>query len=996
MMNKSALAKPILALAIHFAANGSAAHAERLDGSWSVKVNGQVVRVDNDGSFHVPNIAAPDAFGPDGPGTRPDFVADDFIRVVGTSTKDGKTIYAYSEQPFQLEQGSTFSVGNIIVTELPPPLLVSIRFHEPKETIAIGDTLQLDVRGLLEDGNEVDVSSSDSWTSYRSSNARLATISRNGLITAQNAGVVHITAINNGHTFVHRIRIIRNQYKTTLEGFVRLDGDQPASNASVTTPFSAPITTDSEGFFSIVIEIPTLVSIPLDIRLTTPTGSNYSGLFEEKNLVDNGTTDVGILQLQQEKVSASVFFADQRLLRNEINARSVMTADFNNDKVTDIAAVDKNGHISILLGDGNGSFEAQDRHLSANAASFGASADLNGDGNIDIVTINETTSRMSIFLGNGDGTLQTGISSSAGSRPRGIAFGKFNDDAFLDIAVANLSGARVTLFLSTGPAVFNGPKSIDLKAVNPIAIAADDLNDDKKVDLVVVGSAPNAVAVLLGNGDGTFREDVEYPISGSNPLGVALADLDGDRILDVAVANDGGGVISTWQGVGDGTLDQPQNHPIGDRPFAVVPIDLNKDGIIDLVSPLFRNHAIGVLMGIGDATFEEPQIYPAGTAPWALAVADLNGDGFPDAVTGNSALGSRDISILLGKGDGSFPRKGSFTTRINATSVAAADFNQDGRVDLLSAFESSKRLEVRLGSANADFGSPTRIIVQGDPKSVAVDKVNNDDFLDLVAATNDPSQIELFTADGIGGYTPIPPLEIDRVPESLATGDFNQDGQLDYVVVASDDVSVYLRNPTKLNPTARLAVGTNPISVSPGFLDGDIYLDLIVIDSSSHQATVFLGLGDGTFGDPKHFPVGMEPQACQLRDVTDDHKLDLITVNRGTNDITILPGQGDGTFQTPGITLPVGTAPTALSIGDLNRDGNQDIAVGNETTRDVSIYLGLGKGTFSSELRFAGARNLVHLFVGDINGDEWPDLIINALKETLVLVQNRIVNACCP
>ena len=150
-------------------------HAQ-LDDSWTVSINGQSVQVARDGSFRISNIAVPDNFGSGGPGTPRDFLGDDFVRLTGISTANGVTRYALSE-PFQIDLNSPVTPDGIVIRETPPPFPESLRIDSLGRVVALGETLQLTVTGVLSDETEEDVTPEASWTTYRVSNPSVASVS---------------------------------------------------------------------------------------------------------------------------------------------------------------------------------------------------------------------------------------------------------------------------------------------------------------------------------------------------------------------------------------------------------------------------------------------------------------------------------------------------------------------------------------------------------------------------------------------------------------------------------------------------------------------------------------------------------------------------------------------------------------------------------------------------------------------------------------------------
>src|SRR5262250_2101754 len=202
---------------------------------------------------------------------------------------------------------------------------------------------------------------------------------------------------------------------------------------------------------------------------------------------------------------------------------SVAVGDFNGDGLQDLAVANHEAYdgpdgISVLLGNGDGTFqEAINFGSGGNVASFVAVGDFNGDGVQDLVVANYgdfDSGNVSVLLGNGDGTFQTARSLGAGSNPSSIAVGDFNRDGIQDLAVANngFGFNNVSVLLGNGDGTFQAAVNFGA-GNNPFYIAVGDFNGDGVQDLAVAqlgffGS--NNVSVLLGNGDGTFQAAVNF------------------------------------------------------------------------------------------------------------------------------------------------------------------------------------------------------------------------------------------------------------------------------------------------------------------------------------------------------------------------------------------------------------------------------------------------------------------------------------------------------
>jgi len=265
-------------------------------------------------------------------------------------------------------------------------------------------------------------------------------------------------------------------------------------------------------------------------------------------------------------------------------AHGLASGDLNGDGILDLAVADAGcGQVSILLGNGDGTF--------SDGGSFGtgiaglapysvAVGDFNSDGKLDLATANEFGNTASVLLGNGDGTFQSHVDCGTGGDSRQVATGDFNGDGRLDLAVSSSEG--VSILLGNGDGTFQSQTLYPLATTdNPYLVIAD-LNGDGKLDLAVANTA-GSVSVLLGNGDGSFQDPATYATGGFSATVIA-ADFNGDGILDLATGNYYSANVAILLGNGDGTFGAHVNYPAASGARGLVAADFNGDGRLDLAA----------------------------------------------------------------------------------------------------------------------------------------------------------------------------------------------------------------------------------------------------------------------------------------------------------------------------------------------------------------------------------------------------------------------------
>jgi hypothetical protein len=242
--------------------------------------------------------------------------------------------------------------------------------------------------------------------------------------------------------------------------------------------------------------------------------------------------------------------------------------------------VTSTGTISILLGKGDGTFETKVDYGTGDFPGVVALADVNADGNLDLVVTNAGSNTVSVLLGKGDGAFGPKADYPTGNGPDWVAVGDFNGDGKLDLAVANYYDATVSVLLGNGDGTFQSRQDY-ATGRGAGGGTVGDFNGDGKLDLAVPNFDDNTVSVLLGNGDGTFGAKADY-VTGSAPVSVSAADLNGDDKPDLVVANNGSDTVSVLFGNGDGTFQTHSDYATGHLPTDVAVGDFNRDGRLDL------------------------------------------------------------------------------------------------------------------------------------------------------------------------------------------------------------------------------------------------------------------------------------------------------------------------------------------------------------------------------------------------------------------------------
>ncbi|ABF40389.1 Integrin-like protein [Candidatus Koribacter versatilis Ellin345] len=327
--------------------------------------------------------------------------------------------------------------------------------------------------------------------------------------------------------------------------------------------------------------------------------------------------------------------------------------------------------------------------------------DLNGDGIPDLILVNSAynvTGHLSIWLGNGDGTFQPPLASYAIDKDaQGLLVADFNNDGIPDVAVGSDGGTLIWIFPGNGDGTLNAPVYVEVEHhgddgdPHPLRLVAGDFNHDGNLDIAAATSgnlANSIMVVLIGNGDGTFHTPVRYNFTGScsgvSEHYLVGGDLNGDGNVDLVMNDDEcSNLIWVFIGNGDGTFQTPYSVTVTTASEVESPIvagDFDGDGVPDIAVIGADEQVVHVLLSKGDGTFKTPASYGIGQVGLKIATTDFNGDHIPDLVILNSYDST--LSVLLGKGDGTFLPQITLPSLNYGLNVA--DLNGDGKPDIAS------------------------------------------------------------------------------------------------------------------------------------------------------------------------------------------------------------------------------------------------------------------------------------------------------------------------
>jgi hypothetical protein len=483
--------------------------------------------------------------------------------------------------------------------------------------------------------------------------------------------------------------------------------------------------------------------------------------------------------------------------------------------------------------------------------------------------------------------------------------------------------------------------------------------------------------------------------SGPETTSAVVVDFDGDGVLDAVTSNVEGGAsvagdLRLLRGKRDGSFGAPEvlaSYAVSAGGLAVT--DVNGDAVPDVVATLPELDQVVVHLGAGGGGVQPEISSMAGDGCRSLTLGDLNADGIADVVTAN--LASRTMSLLIGRGDGSFEPPTDLpladfpsvvSGSVSPRSADLSDVDGDGDLDLLVA---SWPVGVNLFMGNGDGTFEPAISVLGDDRnsdSAKFADMNGDGVPDLVTIGRQDDQLRVFPGVGDGSFGPPCQYSTGPNPDHPVVADLDGDVRLDVVLSdsSSQTIQTWLGNGDgTLRPGATETPASSTTRLAVADLDGDSIPDLVRSVGLGYVGVHF-GIGDGSFRSHPATPVGDWPQAMAAADLNRDGIPDAVTANDGSDDVTVVLGNGDGTFAPP-VSYPLSTPPysdvfqpTRMALGDLDGDHIDDLVLARRKVPETSVLLGVGNGSFLPASTVDLGPHPANVAIGDFDGDGIADL----------------------
>jgi len=644
-----------------------------------------------------------------------------------------------------------------------------------------------------------------------------------------------------------------------------------------------------------------------------------------------------------------------------------------------------------------------------------ALADVDGDGDLDMVEGNNSANRVWINGGDSSGS-NTGIFTDSGqalgnATTSSIALGDVDGDGDLDIVTGNSDANRVWINGADGSGSNTGVFTDSGQALGndfSPSIALGDVDDDGDLDIVAGNRRANRVWINGGDSSGSntgIFSDSGQALDSEATLLIALGDVDGDGDLDIVAANIGANRV--WINGSDSSgnntgIFTDSGQALGTKfTQSIVLGDIDGDGDLDIVTG--NRDANRVWINGGDNSGSNTGVFTdsgqalGSESTGSIDLGDVDDDGDLDIVAGNR--------VWINGGDSNGSNTGIFTDSGQAlgnratSSIALGDVNGDGDLDIM--VNNSVWLNSLKYPSMVFIVDSGQALGSGRTQSIALGDIDGDGDLDIVTGNGINENSNSTEADRVwinggdssgsntGIFTDSGQALGNESTRSITLGDIDGDGDLDIVVGNFGPNIVWINggdssgsNTGIFTDSGQTLGNENTLSTALGDIDDDGDLDIIEGNNGANRVWINGGSNTGIFTDSGQALGSEITRSIALGDIDDDGDLDIVTGNNNNSRVWINGGSSNnsntGIFTDSGQTLGSG-ATRSIVLGDIDGDGDLDIATGNAGNNRIWINGGdnnnSNAGVFIDSGQALGIEFTRSIILGDIDGDGDLDIV---------------------
>jgi hypothetical protein len=610
--------------------------------------------------------------------------------------------------------------------------------------------------------------------------------------------------------------------------------------------------------------------------------------------------------------------------------------------------------------------------------------DLDGDGAADIVGSCRADGQLRIWYGDGTGNFPTLPSGSIdlGGGPGGAVQAHVLDgdgDGIRDLACVEIVNSRIFFVRGLGGRNFAAPQEIPLGPFVDARLSAIDVGDldgDGDTDIVASDFTGARMLSFLNSGGAVFTPGSAIPVA-SEPLTATLADRDGDGDLDLLAGHFASTSIVIWDNQGDGSFAARQDL-LSDSPVTdLVLIDWDGDGRLDLLAASFTTSSVDVLLAQG-ATYGAPAGLGVGFRVRRIQSGDLDGDGVVELVTANFEEAA--LSIVERDESGAAVAPSTYPAGHFPFYFATADFVAPKGPEIATAIYDEGKIAFQRVTSSGALEAAGDVLIPAPfrPTFVVAFDADDDGDPDLAVTDGDGISIAIVFNDGVLPFTRVEKLATAGFQIlGIAAGDLDGDGDEDLVAAAQgNDRLIVLRNDGGgvFTELAPIALGRHPADVVLADFDGDKDLDVAVTEVGDDTVSFLANDGNLGLSFRARGATGDGPTFLVAGDLDGDRRVDLLVACPVTENLTRLRNQGGFTFARSELFVGLGT--NFIDLVDVDRDGDLDL-VTIPTTGKGRWLVNDSIGNLVADLRldFLTVRDVSFAALVDLNGDRGLDLL---------------------